>query len=142
MTGRERLSWTDTAINLAFDIANYRSEDPFTQVGACVIKHDKSILLGYNGSPKNMTLDWSDRDQRRKWVFHAEANVLDRVLPGEVGIFAVTHMPCADCLKIIKRKEIETVYYSIEIPIYNPDEVKKLAEIYNIKLLHVKSNIK
>ena len=34
--GRDRLNWIDTAMNLAFDIAKYRSQDHHVQVGACV----------------------------------------------------------------------------------------------------------
>ena len=129
-----RLTWAATAINLAFDIAKYRSEDPYCRVGACIIKKDKSILLGYNGAPKGMEMDWSNRDERRKWVFHAESNVLNRVLPGETELLAVTHLPCCDCLKIIKQKEIDTVYYSVIIPHYQPDQVFDMAKIFNIKL--------
>ncbi len=135
MNGRNRLSWEKTALNLAFDIAKYRSEDPYIQVGACVLKNDNSIILGYNGAPSGMSLDWSNRDERRKWVFHAEANVLNRILPGETKLLAVTHMPCADCLKIIKQKEIDVVYYKLELEQYDPGKVKQIANIYNIKLV-------
>lgn len=135
MNGRTiRLSWAETAINLAFDIAKYRSEDPYVQVGACIIKKDKSILLGYNGAPKDMDMDWSNREERRKWVFHAEANVLNRVLPGETELLAVTHLPCVECLKVIKQKQIDTVYYSIVIPYYKPEQVFDMAEMFKIKL--------
>ena len=137
MNGRDRFSWAETALNLAFNIADYRSEDPFLQVGACVIKHDKSIVLGYNGAPSNMELDWSNRDERRKWVFHAEANVLNRVLPGEANFIAVTHLPCADCLKIIKQKEIKTVYYKSELQQCNPELVHSLAKQYQINLVQL-----
>ena len=135
MNGRPRLSWEDTAMNLAFNIAEFRSEDPYVQVGSCIIKHDKSILVGYNGAPTGLDLDWKNRDERRDWVFHAEANVLNRVLPNETYILAATHIPCGECLKIIKQKEINTVYYSIESPQYDPIKVKKLAIKYQINLI-------
>lgn len=35
---RPRLSWQQSALKLAFDIAKYRSEDPYVQVGAVAIK--------------------------------------------------------------------------------------------------------
>jgi deoxycytidylate deaminase len=132
-----RLSWEQTAINLAFDIAKYRSEDPYVKVGACIIKQDNSIVLGYNGSPAGMVMDWSNRDERRKWVFHAESNVLNRILPGEAKLLAVTHMPCVECLKVIKQKEINTVYYSIRIPQYSPEVVDKMADMFQIKLIQL-----
>lgn len=132
-----RLTWEQTALNLAFDIAKYRSEDPYVKVGACIIKKDKSILLGYNGAPKGMTMDWSNRDERRKWVFHAESNVLNRVLPGEAELLAVTHIPCVDCLKVIKQKEINTVYYSIRSEQYSPAVVENMAAMFQIKLIQL-----
>jgi deoxycytidylate deaminase len=132
-----RLSWEQTAINLAFDIAKYRSEDPYVKVGACIIKQDNSIVLGYNGAPAGMVMDWSNRDERRKWVFHAESNVLNRILPGEAKLLAVTHMPCVECLKVIKQKEINTVYYSIRIPQYSPEVVDKMADMFQIKLIQL-----
>ena len=132
-----RLTWEQTAINLAFDIAKYRSQDPFVKVGACIIKNDKSIVLGYNGAPTGMELDWSDRDERRKWVLHAESNVLNRILPGEAELLAVTHIPCIECLKVIKQKEIDTVYYSILSEQYNPTAVEEIAKIFQINLIQL-----
>lgn len=136
-----RLGWEQTAMNLAFDIAKYRSEDIFVKVGACIIKKDKTIVLGYNGAPKGMTMDWSNRDERRKWVFHAESNVLNRILPGESELLAVTHIPCVECLKVIKQKEIDTVYYSIRSPQYNPEYVEQMATMFNIKLIQLNYTI-
>lgn len=136
-----RLTWEQTAINLAFDIAKYRSQDPFVKVGACIIKKDKSILLGYNGAPRGMELDWSDRDERRKWVLHAESNVLNRILPGEAELLAVTHIPCIDCLKVIKQKEIDTVYYSIRSEQYSPNVVENIAGMFKIKLIQLNYTI-
>lgn len=133
-SGRNRLPWEKTAMNLAYDIASYRSEDPFVQVGAVIIKNDNSILVGYNGAPKKMELDWTDRDARRVRVFHAEANVLNLVIPGEVRLMAVTHLPCIDCLKIIKQKEISLVYYGESIEKYNPTLVYSVAAEFGIEL--------
>lgn len=132
-----RLTWAQTAMNLAFDIAKYRSEDPYVKVGACIIKKDKSIVLGYNGAPKGMNMDWSNRDERRKWVFHAESNVLNRILPAEAELLAVTHIPCVDCLKVIKQKEIDTVYYSIRSEQYSPAVVENMADMFQIKLIQL-----
>lgn len=137
MNGRKRLDWIKTAINLAHDIAKYRSEDPNVQVGACAIKHDSSIILGYNGAPSGIDIDWSNREEKRKRVLHAESNVLNYVKPGEVNILAVTHLPCIDCLKIIKQKKIYTVYYNDILSHYNPDEVFKIASEFGIDLKHV-----
>ena len=117
-TGRNRLNWAQTAINLAYDIAKYRSEDPYVQVGACIIKKDKSMLLGYNGAPSGVDIDWANRDKRRARVLHAEANVLNFVKPNEVELLACTHLPCTECLKVIAQKQIDVLqadyYYTLD----------------------------
>ena len=132
--GRKRLSWEETALKLAFNIADYRSEDPHVTVGAVIIKHDNSLLLGYNGAPPGINIDWTNRDQRRDRVIHAEQNVLSEVKTGEVKILAVTHLPCKDCIKIIARKAIKKVIYCFELENYDNDLVKKLASEFNIQL--------
>lgn len=131
--GRKRLSWEETALRLAGDIANYRSEDCWLQVGACIIKHNGDIVLGYNGPPPQIEIDWSDRDKRRKKIIHAEENALNRVLPGEAKFMAVTCSCCPSCLRIVAQKLIKTVYYKEERP--DIEESKALAEEFGIKLI-------
>ena len=135
--GRSRLSWEDTAIRLAFDIARYRSEDPNTQVGACAIKHDDSIILGYNGAPSKIDIDWSNRESKRVRVLHAEANVLNYVKPGEVKILAVTHLPCVECLKVIKMKKITNVFYSVRLEHWEPQKSFEIAGEFGIMLTQI-----
>jgi len=132
--GRSRLSWEDTALKLAFDIAKYRSQDPYVQVGAVAIKNDGSVILGYNGSPSGINIDWSDRTERRKRVIHAEANVLNFVKPKEVKLLAVTHLPCCECIKIIAQKSIHRVIYSEILANYNNELTFQLAKEFGITL--------
>ena len=132
MSGRKRLDWPTTAITLAKTIAVARSEDPYVQVGAVAIKKDKSVILGYNGAPSGVNIDWSDRDSRRKRVIHAEANVLNYCKPGEVDYLAVTHMPCCECIKLIAQKGIKKVYYSDELPNYDNNLTRQLAQEFGI----------
>lgn len=139
MNGRKRLSWEETAIRLAYNIANYRSEDPYIQVGACALKKDgNSIVLGYNGALPKHDIDWSNRDERRKRVIHGEANVLNRILPNEVDFLAVTHLPCPECLKIIAQKQIKKVIFSEELENYPNDLTKQLALEFHIELQQFK----
>ena len=135
--GRNRLNWAETAINLAYDIAKYRSEDPYVQVGAVIIKKDGSMFLGYNGAPSGVDIDWSDRDARRERVLHAEANVLNFVKPNEVELLACTHLPCKECLKTIAQKRVSTVYYSEELKGYDSSLTFKLAEEFGINIIKV-----
>lgn len=140
MNGRKRLSWEQTAIKLAFNIADYRSEDKNHQVGAVAIKHNNNILLGYNGAPPGKDIDWSDREYKRKIVRHAEFNVLNSLMPGEVKILAVTHLPCLECLKIIAAKEIKIVYYSLCLDYYKPEEVLDMAKELGVNLIQINEN--
>ena len=135
MNGRKRLSWEETAMNLAFKIAEYRSEDLHTQVGCCIIKKDNSIILGYNGAPSGQEIDWENREEKRKRVRHAEANALDNVKAGEVKIFCVTHFPCLQCINAIANKLVNKVYYGKILENYDPDEVFKIAKEYKIDMI-------
>lgn len=135
--GRPRLSWPDAAMNLAFNIAEYRSEDPWVQVGAVGIKHDKSLVLGYNGAPSGVVIDWSDRDARRPYVLHAEENVLNYVKPGELELLAVTHLPCEHCIKLIAQKKINTLYYALILPNYDSELTFAMAAKFDINLIKI-----
>ena len=106
-----RIDWERSALSLA-KVAALRSEDPFVKVGACVLRHDNSVAsLGYNGAPPKVNIDWSDRDERRRRVIHAEANALRYVKPQECRLLACTLLPCNDCLKLISSYGIKEVVY-------------------------------
>lgn len=135
--GRDRLNWAETAISLAFNIAEYRSQDPYVQVGAVGIKKDKSLVLGYNGSPSGIEIDWNDREGRRPYVLHAEENVLNLAKPEEIEILAVTHLPCDRCIKLIAQKKIKEVYYTHTLANYNSILTFEMANRFNIKLIKI-----
>lgn len=108
---KKRLSWEEYALELAW-VASRRSEDPYLKVGACVLRHDNSVAsLGYNGAPMGVEIDWSDRDERRKRVVHAEINALRYIKPNEGYLLACTHLPCNDCLKSIASYGITSVAF-------------------------------
>lgn len=139
--GRKRLNWANTAMKLAYSIAEYRSEDPYVQVGACIIKKDKSMLLGYNGAPSGIDIDWTNRDGRRSRVLHAEANVLNFVKPDEVELLACTHLPCIECLKVITQKKIREVYFSEFLHNYDADLTIEMAQEFGINLIQLRLNM-
>lgn len=138
MNGRPRLSWEETALRLAYNIAHYRSEDCYIQVGACAIKKEgKEFVLGYNGALPNLEIDWSNRDDRRKRVIHAEANILNRILPSEVEFLAVTHLCCPECIKIVGQKNIKKIIYGVELKNYDNGLTKQLAREFGIELIQM-----
>jgi dCMP deaminase len=131
-----RINWREYAIELA-RVASLRSEDPYVKVGACVLRHDNSVAgLGYNGAPPGINIDWSDRDERRKRVIHAEVNALRYVSPGECSVIACTLLPCNDCLKTIASYGIKNVIFK---DLYDLDDSSmELAEEFDIDLIHAK----
>jgi dCMP deaminase len=132
----ERLDWEEYALELA-GVASLRSEDPFVKVGVCVLREDNSVAgLGYNGAPPGVEIDWSNRDERRKRVVHAEVNALRYAKPGECKLLACNLLPCNECLKMIASYGIKKVIFS---KIYNFDESSlKLAKEFKIELIQLK----
>lgn len=132
--GRKRLSWEETALKLAFNIAEYRSEDPYVQCGAVILKNDYSFILGYNGAVMGIDIDWSNREERRKRVLHSETNAANFIKPGEAILIAVTALPCFECIKVIAQKKIPLIIYRDELTGYDNDFAKKLAGEFGIVL--------
>ncbi|MAF24541.1 deoxycytidylate deaminase [bacterium] len=128
-----RLSWEKYALSLA-QASSLRSEDPYVQVGACVLRKDNSIIgVGYNGAPPGIDIDWSNRDERRKRVIHAEVNALRYASPGEGYLLACTHLPCNDCLKMIASYGIKKVIFG---EVYERDSSSiNLSKEFNIELI-------
>lgn len=133
----ERVSWYEYAMILAESAAK-RSEDPYRKVGACALNGDKMVVgLGYNGlaSGKNINDQsfWEDRDNRRKYMIHAETNCLSLCKKGEVETLAVTLLPCSYCATMISAYGVNVVLYKEE---YEQDlEAKKIFGFYGVELL-------
>ena len=114
------ISWDEYFMGVAL-LAAERSKDPSTQVGACIVDADKTILsTGYNGFPKGCQDDeypWN-RDEsagetKYPYVVHAELNAIlnsqGKSLKGAtiyVGLF-----PCNECTKAIIQSGIKEVIY-------------------------------
>jgi len=60
-----------------------RSEDMHKKVGACILNKEGRVLsVGYNGLTAKLNVDvnvWENRDHRRNYVIHAEANALSLI---------------------------------------------------------------
>lgn len=130
-----RISWEQYALLLA-KTASQRSEDPYKKTGAVVLRHDKSVAaVGYNGAPRGIEIDWSDRDERRKRVVHAEINALSYCKPGEGWLLACNLLPCRHCLQSIAAYGIKNVVFE-EIYIQD-DFALTLAKEFNINLIQL-----
>lgn len=131
-----RLTWPQYAMTLA-RAAALRSEDPFVQVGAVVLRADRSVAAtGYNGAPSGIELDWSDRDARRQFVIHAETNALRYVSAGEArgGLIAVTGTPCSRCLLEVASHGIRLVLYGSTLEHYDLSESLSVADRLGLTL--------
>ena len=124
-----RVTWEEYALRLA-NVAALRSEDPWHKVGACALDSNNKVLsLGYNGlaqgkdAPANF---WDDRDARRPYMIHAEANCLSLFKAGRCKVLAVTLLPCSYCATMIAAYKIPNVIYG---DTYELD--KKALEIFN-----------
>lgn len=132
-----RLSWNEYALKLA-EVAALRSEDPYTQVGACILDKDNRVLsLGYNGLAPGTNVEakfWEDRDGRRPYMLHAEVNALSLVKRNEgAATLACNLLPCTSCAQMIAAYGIKTVVYKEEYT--RDDQAKKIFQFYNIELI-------
>lgn len=106
------MNWEEYAIALA-KVASLKSKDPYVKVGCALLRHDNTVAsLGYNGFPSGVKEDWSNRDERRKYVNHAEANALRFIKPNECKLAATTMLPCNDCLKSLASYGIKKIVYN------------------------------
>lgn len=105
------MNWDEYAIGIA-EAVSKKSKDSWNKVGAVILREDKSIAsVGYNGFPQGVEEDWSNRDERRKYVIHAEQNALRYIKPGDGDTLYCTLLPCGDCIKAIAAYKIKKVIY-------------------------------
>ena len=134
------MNWEEYAMALA-GVAALKSKDPYVKVGCCLLRHDNTIAsLGYNGFPSGVEEDWSDRDERRKYVNHSEQNALRFVKPNECYLAAITLLPCNDCLKSLASYGIKKVIYQ---EVYDKDDSSLImANKFGIELKQLDYPIK
>ena len=96
------------------------------KVGAIVVKDDRIISIGYNGTPSGWDNNCEDivgiDDQTNTYilktkaeVIHAEENAIAKLARShESGLDAsmfITHAPCPQCSKLMLQAGIKAVYY-------------------------------
>lgn len=110
-----RINWDEYALSLAH-IAKLRSEDPYRQVGACALDYENRVLgVAYNGLKSGVNVSeefWLDRDQRRPFMVHAEANLLSLFKKKECKTIALTCSPCSACATLIAAHDIKRVIHT------------------------------
>jgi len=113
----QKISWDKHALLLAW-AATRRSEDPYMKVGACALGYNNEVLgVAYNGLGSGKTVDsmfWNDRDKRRPYMIHAEANLLAQIKHGQAKTMAITLQPCTSCAQAIVGHGIKKVVYTLK----------------------------
>ena len=131
----KRQTWEEYALSLA-KCASTRSEDIHKQVGACALSHSNRVLgLAYNGLTTGKRAPagfWDDRQRRRPFMIHAEANLLSLFKRDECKLIAVTLKPCSYCARLICAWNIPLVIYQEEY-IYDSKETDEIFKFYGVK---------
>lgn len=118
--------WIDAYLDMAERFAKL-SYAKRLKVGAIVVKDNRVISIGYNGTPAGwdneceyIDLVETNEDsgvisKTKEEVIHAEANAISKLArDGEAGVNSTmfcTHAPCIHCSKLIYGAGIRNVYY-------------------------------
>lgn len=114
------ISWDEYFMGVAL-MSAYRSKDPGTQVGACIVSQDKRIMtVGYNGMPSGCSDDdfpWEREgdplNTKYLYVCHAEMNAILNSGHSDLrgSTIYTTLFPCAECTKALIQKGVHEVIY-------------------------------
>lgn len=119
-------------------VAALRSEDPYRKVGAAALDKDNRVIgTAYNGlfpgfdAPEGF---WASRDERQKYMLHAEINLCSLFKRGEARIVACTTMPCTSCMQALCAHGVKTIYYGED---YAASQAPAIAAMYGVELIKV-----
>lgn len=110
--------WIDAFMDTAERFAQLSSAKKL-KVGSVVVKENRIISIGYNGTPAGWdnVCEYEDVETliTKDEVIHAEANAITKLArDGESGAGSTlfcTHAPCVQCAKLIYGAGISSVYY-------------------------------
>jgi dCMP deaminase len=146
--------WVDAFMDTAERFAQLSSAKRL-KVGACVVKDNRIISIGYNGMPSGWdntceeivtpTLPYLQGDgptlKTKDEVIHAEANAIGKLArSGDSGLGAImfcTHAPCIHCAKMIYGAGISKLYYRHT---YRDTHGIDFLEKCNIEIEHIKES--
>ena len=116
-------------------LSGKRSKDPNTQVGACIVKDNKIIGMGYNGLPIGCSDDefpWDKSgnflETKYPYIVHAELNAILNSIKSDLhnASIYVALFPCNECAKAIIQSGIKKVIYLSDK--YANDEIFKASK--------------
>lgn len=143
-------NWDQYFMNIAF-VVSYRSNCRRRKVGCVLVKDNRIISTGYNGTASG-TLNCNEggclrcnsnpeigRDLEKCLCLHAEENaILFSPLNDNIKLYT-TLFPCILCSKKIIQFKIQHVYYFEEYS-ENDKEIMKIFDQINIKYSKVNKN--
>lgn len=106
--------WDWRFMNLAEFVSSW-SKDPSTQVGAVIVRPDRTIAsVGYNGFPRGVKDDddrLSNRELKYQMTVHAEINAIlsSREPLHGYTIYVTPFQPCSQCAASIIQAGIKEV---------------------------------
>ena len=119
------------------------SKDPSTQVGAVIVRPDKSIAsVGFNGFPRTVEdrHEWyADRQTKLQLIVHAEDNALKFCAHESVtGYTAYVYplMPCMACAEKLMARGIQRVVTVTTQEKFNYMQQDDVKERYNFDAVH------
>lgn len=119
------------------------------QVGCIIVKDDRVISIGYNGTPSGWDNVCEDRHGKTKpEVYHAEENAIGKLAgcteSGKGATAFVTLAPCIECAKLLARAGIKEVYYNDNSVTSKGDGIPLLEKsgiaVHRYKLKKVRKN--
>ena len=119
-------------------VASLRSEDPFRKVGAVAFDFDNRVIgTAYNGLAPGFDASqefWASRDERRKYMLHAEVNLGSLFTRGNVKLIACTTKPCTSCMQMLCAYNVKEIYYRDNYP---ESEADAVAQLYGVQLVQL-----
>ena len=115
---KDYISWDEYFMVIAM-LSAMRSKDPNSQVGACIVRDNKILSLGYNGMPIGCDDDimpWgregNELETKYMYVCHSELNaILNAGKDLHGSTMYVTLFPCNECAKAIIQSGIKRIVY-------------------------------
>ena len=136
---QDRISIPEYAMGLAH-VASLRSEDPFRKVGAVAIDFDNRVIgTAYNGLAPGFEAHegfWNDRDDRQKYMLHAEVNLCSLFTRKTVQLVACTTEPCTSCAQKLCAYGVNEIYFRES---YEKSDAREICRMYGIRLEQITS---
>lgn len=109
------------------------------KVGCLVVKNQRIISDGYNGTPSGFENICEDENNVSKpYVLHAEANAITKLARShnnsDGSTLYITDSPCIECSKLIIQAGIKRVVYTRK---YRLTEGLELLERAGLEVLHL-----